>query len=352
MIVTFSGSCTIHGPSGPAPPEVERLPGALDRGVLVGSGSTAVAPILQDWIPEYKRSVAGITFQYRLVGSDTGIVDVTAGDTDYAISDVPITPREAAPGTGAGHLAQVPVIGFGVAIAYNLPGVQSLRLRPDTLAQIFMGLVSKWDDPAVKADNPTVALPSTAITVVHRADRSGTTGVLTRYLTQAASKTWLLGIGRQVPWPKGVGARGSDEAVATVQRTIGAVGYVAEPHAKRAGLQVALVANRSGKFLSPDSDAVAATLYAAIGNEVDLTLEVPLAEAPAGYPIAGFCYLIFQVGGPDRAKEAALARFAAWALMGGQASAERLGYAPVPLFLRIRTLSGLRAGGVPVKSGE
>lgn len=352
VIVTLSGSCTSPGPSGPTPPEVAPVPGSLDRGVLVGSGSTAVAPILQDWISEYKRSVAGITVHYRLLGSDAGILDITAGNTDYGISDVPITSRDVVAGTGASRLVEVPVVGFGVAIAYNLPGVESLRLRPDTLAQIFMGRVGRWDDPAVKADNPSVTLPSLAITVVHRADPSGTTGVLTRYLTQAAPKTWLLGIGREVPWPKGVGARRSDEVVATVQRTIGAVGYAAEPHAQRSGVQVALIANRSGRFVSPDPDSVAATLYAARGNDADLTLEVPLTEAPAGYPIAGFCYLIFRVGGPDRAKEAALVHLTAWTLMGGQASAERLGYAPVPLSLRIRTLSGLRAGGVPVKSGE
>ena len=330
------------------PRAVVMAAGAGDRATLEGAGSTAVSIVLREWVDRYRRVAPGVSMRYQLLGSEAGIRRVLAGDADFAFSDVTLMPGED-PGTGRNAVIQVPCAGQGVAIVYNLPEVDGLRLAPETLAGLLRGTITRWDDPAIATDNQAAGeLPDTAVTVVHRVERSGTTGVLTRWLQQAAPREWGLGFARQVAWPKGVEARGSEGMVSAVRRTRGGIGYVSLAHAREAGLKVAAVSNSSGKFVNPTSATVAATLSRARGNDRDLTLEVPPAEAPAAYPIAGFVYLVFRPQSSAAGSEA-LRHFAEWLLTDGQTSTERLGYSALPVPLSVRTLSGLRAGGVPVR---
>lgn len=336
--------------SAATPSNVVANPAAGDRANLAGAGSTAVAPLFKHWIDQYRSVAPDVAVRYQLSGSDAGIRSVVAGDADFALSDVPLNAADRALGDGQ-HVAQVPVAGMGIAIAYNLPAVDELRLSPNTLANIFQGRITTWDDPGLRSDNRGVVLPRLPITVVHRGERSGTTGVLTRYLQQAASRSWTRGFARQVPWPPGVEVRGSEGMARAIKGKVGAIGYLAAGYLEPAQLRAALVANFSGNYVAPTTEAVAATLSASIGNDRDLSLEVPLTDAPAGYPIAGFAYLLFRPEG-NSPEVAALNHFAEWVLRQGQSAAEQLGYVPLPLILRMRTLDGLSAGGVPVKLRE
>jgi len=331
----------------PSVGDVVLAPGARDEATLSGAGSTAVAPLLQDWVEQYRRIAPGVNTRYQLSGSDAGTKALTTGDVDFAFSDTPLSPTNKIV-AGGDHVVQIPLIGLGVAIVYNLPGVEKLRFRPDVLAGVLQGTISQWDDASIKADNPSLRLPPTAITVVHRIERSGTTAILTRYLQQAAPRTWTLGFSSQVAWPRGVEARGSEGMIRAMQQKTGTIGYAALAFPLGAGLPVAEISNRSDRFVGPTPETIAAALSAAEGNDEDLTLEVPLTDAPRGYPISGFSYLVLRIPGSDPAKADALRHFAAWALTEGQRAVERLNYAPVPLALAARSLEGLAAGGAPV----
>ncbi len=318
--------------------------GAEDQATLAGAGSTFAATMVDEWARLYRRSAPGVDIRYEAVGSGMGIRRLTSGGAEFAVTEVPMTAREQ---QAAGWQAvQVPLVGGAVGLAYNLPGIEGLRLSEETLARIYSGGVSRWDHPAVKRDNPGMNLPATAVTAVHRAEVSGTTLAFTRYLSTAGPEVWAPGEGASVDWPTGTEAEGSAGVLAAVTSTVGAIGYVVAGPARDARLQLAHVRNAAGAFRAPTSTALDAALLGATGFKENLTLTVPVRQqSSTAYPITAISHLVFPVGLPAD-KDTAARHFVSWVLSEGQRVTTRLGFVPLPLPLLVRTLEGLQNGGI------
>jgi len=303
--------------------------GAADKASISGAGSTFVASIMQEWIKQYGKVAPGVTINYQGVGSGAGIQQLTAKTVDFAGSDVPLKPDEQTATGGAGAVVQIPWIGGGVAVEYNLSSVKTLKLAPATLAGIFAGSITKWDDPAIKADNGGTSLPGTGIQVVHRSDGSGTTQVFASYLKAAAPSVWTFPVDKDWHAPAGTGAKGSDGVTAAVKQADGAIGYAEVSFPKQSSLGAAQIQNSAGQFVAPTATAVTSAMAAATVN-ADLTLTVNYTPpAPDAYPISTTTYLMFPKSG-DPAKTTALKHFALWVLTEGQKVAESVDYAPMP----------------------
>ncbi len=317
--------------------------GANDQATLSGAGATFPATIVQEWIKQYRSLAPGVTVNYQAIGSGAGIQQLTSRTVDFAGSDVPLKDSEVAATGGPGAVVQVPWTAGGVAVEYNLPGVDGLRLRPASLAGIFAGRITRWNDSAIKADNPNASLPGSGIQVVHRSDGSGTTQVFTDYLKAVAPEVWTFPSGKD--WPSGTagtGAKGSDGVTAAVKQSVGAIGYAEPSYPRQALLGVATVRNEAGRFLGPEANAVSAALAAATVN-ADGTLKLNFAPvSPEAYPISSPSYLMFYRTAPDPAKDAALKHFAAWALTDGQDLAEGLDYAPLPEPVQVAALGAVK----------
>jgi phosphate transport system substrate-binding protein len=304
---------------------------ACASGTISGAGSSFVANIAQQWIKDYAAKCPGATVNYQSVGSGAGIQQFTAGTVDFAASDVAMKPAEqTAAEAKHGTVVHIPWSAGAIAVEYNLDGVD-LRLSAETVAGIFAGKIAKWDDAAVKADNPDAKLPSSGIQVVHRSDGSGTTAAFTAYLANVAPSVWTAGSGKEVDWPAGQGAKGSDGVTAAVKQASGAIGYAEVSYAKGAGLGIAKIKNAAGKFVSPEGEAVAAALAGAEASGTDLKLKVNYKPADEkAYPISTPTYVILPTKPADAAKAKLLKAFIAYALTDGQDAAEKLYYAPLP----------------------
>ena len=319
------------------------VPGADDSAVLSGAGATFPATLVQEWIKHYRTLAPGVTVNYQAIGSGAGIQQLTSRTVDFAGSDVPLKPSEVAATGGPGAVVQVPWTAGGVAVEYNLPDVRGLRLGPRTVAAIFAGKITRWNDPAVKADNPGASLPASGIQVVHRSDGSGTTQVFTDYLKAVAPNIWTFPTGKD--WPAetaGTGAKGSDGVTAAVKQSTGAIGYAEPSYPKQAGLGIAAVRNEAGRFVGPTAEAVSAALASArVAPDGTLQLNFTPVD-PRAYPISSASYLMFYRAGSDPAKDTALRHFAAWALTDGQAFAEDLDYAPLPEPVQVGALGAVK----------
>jgi phosphate transport system substrate-binding protein len=316
--------------------------GANDVATLQGAGSTFVNNILQEWVKDYQQVAPKVTINYQAVGSGAGIQQLTTKTVDFAGSDVALKPDEATKVGGAEVAVHVPWIAGGIAVEYNLSGVKDLKLSGESLAGIFAGKIKKWDDPAVKADNSGASLPSTAIQVVHRSDGSGTTSVFTEYLTAVAPTTWTFGAGKDVPWPTGTGAKGSDGVTAAVKQTPGAIGYSEVSYPKNASLGIVQIKNQSGQYVGPTADAVKAALTSAT-TKPDGTLKIDYkASDAAAYPISTTTYVIYTKTLAAE-KLTALKHWIAWVLTDGQKRAAELDYAPLPQTILDKALAVVNA---------
>jgi len=317
--------------------------GADDSATLSGGGSTFQATLVQEWIKQYRSLAPGVTVNYQPIGSGAGIQQLTSKTVDFAGSDVPLKDSEVAATGGPGAVVQVPWTAGGVAVGYNLPGVAGLRLTAEALAGIFAGRITRWNDAAIKVENPSASLPASGIQVVHRSDGSGTTQVFTDYLKVAAPAEWTFPSGKD--WPAGTagtGAKGSDGVTAAVKQSVGAIGYAEPSYPKQAGLGIATIRNEAGRYVGPDAKAVSAALAAASVNP-DGTLRLNFAPvSPDAYPISSTSYLLFYRSGSDPAKDAALKHFVAWALTVGQEFAEDLDYAPIPETVQVTALGAVK----------
>jgi phosphate transport system substrate-binding protein len=315
---------------------------ATDTATLQGTGSTFVEPLLREWLKRYRDVAPGVTVEYAPDGSAAGLERLAAGETAFALSEVPYTDVEVATLGGGDELVQVPWASAAIAVVYNLPDVGQLRLSPDTLASIYSGRIVRWDEPAVRAENPDVRLPNLGITVVFRADESGTTQILSSYFTEAARNSWDYGRGFRVRFPRGQGAEGSQGVTDAVKRTNGAIGYVALAHARLAGLPVALLGNKVRRFVPPSPDAVNAALAGATVRPFSSVAKLWfLPDSPGAYPLATYTYLAFRRSGLEPSEGDALRHFASWALTQGQQLAEPLGYVPLPQKLATSALTML-----------
>ena len=299
-------------------------------GAVTGAGSTFVQPIVQQWIKDYAASCSGATVNYNGVGSGAGVQQFNSGTVDFAGTDVPLSSSEK-DGAKAkyGDVLTIPWSAGGIAVTFKLAGVTDMQLSPATVAGIFAGKITKWDDAAIKADNSGKTFPSTAIQTIHRSDGSGTTAAFTSYLSDVAPSVWTAGSGKEVKWPSGQGAKGSDGVTAAVKATEGAITYVDVSFARSNQLGVAKIKNESGAFVAPEATNVTAALASATESATgEVTLDYK-APDKAAYPVSTVTYVVVPKKPGDAGKTALLKSFVEYALGNGQNSADNLYYAPL-----------------------
>ncbi len=316
--------------------------GGLLTASLNGAGATFPEPLYLEWIGEFVTNVEpGVKVNYQGIGSGGGIQQLTQMTVDFGASDAPMKDEEiaAAEQASGAKVLHIPTVFGSVAVAFSLPGVTDLKLDQETLAGIFLGTVTTWDDPALTALNPGVALPSTDISVVHRSDSSGTTSIFTGYLTKV-SPAWSdsVGAGKDVRWPVGIGGQGNDGVAAVIQQQEGSIGYVELAYAAEVGLTAVSLRNQAGSFIAP---SLASTSAAGAGVDYPADLRFSLSDSPApeAYPIVGATWILAYDSMADPAKADALRAFLTWALNEGAPVAEDLGYAPLPDDLRALALA-------------
>ncbi|MGK4005588.1 phosphate ABC transporter substrate-binding protein PstS [Sorangium sp. So ce1036] len=305
-------------------------PAAAGETLLTGAGATFPFPLYTKWIAEFQKANPKIKINYQSIGSGGGIRQITERTVDFGASDAPMTDEQMAKAPGIQHL---PTCIGAVVLTYNLEGVQSgLKLTPEAAANIFLGKIKKWNDPAIQGENPDVKLPDKAIATVHRSDGSGTTKIFVDYLS-AVSPEWKNGpgTGTSVSWPGGLGAKGNDGVSALISSTPGSIGYIELAYATQNKLAFASLKNRSGKFVAPSLESTtAAGAGAAAKMPDDLRVSLVDAEGEDAYPIAGFTYILAYQEQKDLAKGKVLASFLKWAVHDGQKFTGDLHYAPLP----------------------
>jgi phosphate transport system substrate-binding protein len=319
---------------------------------LTGAGATFPYPLYSKWFDTYHKMNPGVTINYQSIGSGGGIQQVKAGTVDFGASDAPLSDEEQA--SMPGPVVHIPTVAGAVAIAYNLRGLSGqLKLDGPTLADMFLGKITRWNDPRVAALNKGVNLPSLPVAIAHRSDGSGTTYILTNYLA-AVSPEWKskVGAGKSVNWPVGLGGKGSEGVSALVKQTPGGIGYEEIAYAIQNREAYAQMKNKSGKFVAP---SVESTTAAAAGGAPALKADIrtPIVNSPsaAAYPICGFTYLLVYRDMKDPVRGKALGAFLKWAMGEGQSLAAPLYYAPLPksvIALNAATLKKLTAGGQKV----
>jgi phosphate transport system substrate-binding protein len=326
--------------------------------LLNGAGATFPNIIYQKWITDYNTANPGVELNYQWIGSGGGIQQFTDGTVDFGASDAPMSDEEIA--KVGGNVLHIPMVLGAVVPTYNLPEVtETIRFTPEALAGIYLGEITRWNDVRLRSANPGVTLPDREIVVAHRSDGSGTTYIFTQYLS-TISADWQakVGTGKSVNWPAGIGGRGNEGVSATVQQTPGAIGYVELGYAMINNMPVGAVRNLDGNFVTPDLSTVsdaAAGAAAALGPDTDFRISLINAPGERTYPIASFTWLLVHRDyGDAQAKSRALVEFIWWSLTQGQASAEALGYAPLPkvvMPLIEAHLKQVTAGGKAVWSG-
>jgi phosphate transport system substrate-binding protein len=295
-------------------------------GVLVGAGSTFVFPLVAKWIPDYSKT-HGVTITYGPIGSGGGIQQITNRTVDFGASDAPLSPDQQKSCKGC---LQIPWAVAGTSIPYNVPGApQHLKLSGTVLADIFLGKVTSWNDPAIARLNPGAKLPSTKVTPIYRTDSSGTTYNLTDYLARV-SPEWKskVGTGTSVNFPAGTGGKGSSGVAAALSRAKGGITYIDAAYSIQNGFSYAALQNRAGKFVLPDRAAVAAA--AATVTTVPPDNAVSIVDPPASaaaYPLSTFTYAIV----PQKSGKADLLKpFLLYAIGPGQHFGAELEFAQLP----------------------
>jgi phosphate transport system substrate-binding protein len=304
--------------------------GGVDLGelsaTLNGSGSSFQNNLQLAAIDAFTEEASGVTINYNSVGSGQGKTDLANEVTDYAGTDSLVKDEDVASFQG-GDFLYFPIAAAPITVSYNLDGVDELQLSAATLAGIMQGDITTWDADEVKADNPDADLPSTKITIVHRADGSGTTSAFTHYLDKASGGVWKLGAGDTVEWPSDSQAGEKNTGVAQIiQQTDGAVGYVDFSDAEASGLVFASIENKADSFVAPSLEAASAALAGATVAD-DLTVDALDADGDAAYPITATTYVIAYAKQADADKGAALVAFLRFVLTDFQSQAGDEGYA-------------------------
>jgi phosphate transport system substrate-binding protein len=322
---------------------------------ISGAGSTFAAPVYQQW----GSGISGLTVNYQAVGSGAGITALEGKTVDFGASDPPLKPADFTTLEKVGPVQQVPMFLGAITISYNVPGVQSgLKLDGKTIADIYLGKVKGWNDAEIKALNPGVSLPSTAITVIHRSDSSGTTAGFTGFLA-AVDPEWKSRVGevKDVPWPTGTGAKGNAGVAGAVQQTTGSIGYVEQAYALQHKFTYASVKNKAGKFVEP---TLASTSAAAEGVEVppNLGFKIKNPSSPAAYPITSQTFIVVYKdmckagvpGGEAAAK--GVVSFLNYGLGQGQSVLSQADYAALPAAILTKSktaVTELQCNGTTIK---
>ena len=298
---------------------------------LNGAGASFPAVLYTKWFSEYAR-VTGVEVNYQSIGSGGGIKAIGDQTVDFGASDAPLTDEQLQAAKG-GALLHIPTTLGGVAVTYNVPGVgKQLKFTPETLAGIFLGDITKWNDPKLVADNPDASLPAADILVVHRSDGSGTTNIFTDYLANVSAR-WKssVGMGTSVNWPVGLGGKGNEGVANEVEQNPDSIGYVEVIYAIQNKLGVAQLENKAVKFVEPTLVGVSAAGAGEVKTIApDLRTSIVNADGENTYPISGFTYLLVYQNQTDKAKATALTRMLWWGIHDGQKYTSDLGYAPLP----------------------
>ncbi|HEX6724556.1 MAG TPA: phosphate ABC transporter substrate-binding protein PstS [Gaiella sp.] len=296
---------------------------------LVGTGATFPFPLISKWIPEVGKAY-GINITYSPTGSGAGIAGITARTVDFGASDAPLSAQQLADCKGC---VVIPWALAAVSIPYNLPGLNGrVHLNGATLANMYLGTITSWNDPAIKKLNPKLTLPDTKITPVYRSDSSGTTFAYTAYLSAVSGQfSRSVGNNTSVSFPTGVGARGSSGVAGVVKNTPGALTYVDAAYSIQNKLQFAMIQNRAGRFTTPGLRGITqavSTLPKKITSSAQLKIvDPPKAAGPLAYPITTFTYVILPT---STAKAADLRKFVYWAVTQGQKFGPPLFFVPLP----------------------
>jgi len=307
-------------------------------GKLTAQGSTAQKNAMDQWIKDFQNKCSGATVDYQGTGSGAGIQAFISNTADFAGSDSAMKDPDEQPKAdarcGAGNKAiHIPLVVGPIAVVFNVNGVTDLQLKPATIAGIFSGKITKWDDPAIKADNAAASLPSTPILTVHRSDSSGTTDNFTKYLTKTASASWTFDHDKVWKAPGGTAEKGNDGIGASLAKNSGSIGYVELSFALANNLKVAKVYNGAGEFVTLTPEAAGKTLEGAkvTGTGDDLKMDIDYTTATAGaYPIVLVTYEIVCGKGTPADKLALVKAFLTYAATDGQATLTRIGYGPLP----------------------
>ena len=309
---------------------------------LVGAGASFPFPLYSKWSQVYEQQ-RGVRINYQSIGSGGGIRQFIAGTVDFGASDGPMTDAQVA--QAGGVVLHVPMVAGAVVPVHNIEGVGGgLNFTPDVLAGIFLGEITRWDDPRLGRMNPSATLPADDLVVVHRSDGSGTTAIFTNYLSNV-SAAWKsrVGQGTSVNWPAGLGGKGNEGVAELVRRTPNAIGYVELAYAITSQMTFGSVRNRSGRFIAPSLESTTAAVDGAVdGVPNDFRVFITDPPGPDVYPIAGFTWILVRQDHADSQKGKALAEFLWWATHDGQRYASPLLYAPLPPRLVDRIEASLR----------
>lgn len=306
-----------------------------------GAGATFPYPIYSKWFSEYQKTHKDVEFNYQSIGSGGGIKQVLAQTVDFGATDAPMSDEELK--SAKTPIRHIPTVLGAVTVAYNVAGVDAnLKLDGTTLANIFLGTVTKWNDAAIAKLNPKTKLPATDILVVRRSDGSGTTAVFTEYLAAVSTdfKT-KVGAGKNVNWPAGIGAKGNEGVTAMVSQTDGAIGYTELAYAINAGLKMAAMKNAKGEFISPSVSSITDAASSVKKFEGDLRISIINADAKGAYPISSFTYILLPED-KNSVPVKHVRAFLGWALKEGQTFAPGLHYAPLPKKMSAALLKTLK----------
>lgn len=308
--------------------------------LINGAGATFPAPIYQKWMTEYVSVDPAVQMNYQPIGSGGGQKQILAGTVDFGASDGPMSDESLS--HAPGKILHLPTVAGADVVTYNLPGNPQLKLDGPTLADIFLGKITKWNDPRIAGQNAGITLPDSDIEVVHRADGSGTTYIWVDYLS-SISPEWASKVGRgtSVSWPTGLGGKGNEGVTGQVKQTPGAIGYVELVYAKQNKLPYADIKNAHGEYVTPDIGSITKALATAQIPD-DFRFSMVNAPGEGAYPIAGTTWLLVYEQQKDPAKGKKLVEFITWAITNGEQMAQALDYAPLPQTLQQRVLERVK----------
>lgn len=297
---------------------------------ITGGGSSFDKPLFDKQFAEYNK-LNGVKINYQSIGSGAGISQLTSKTIDFGASDAPMNGKQDS--AVSAPVLHIPVTAGAVVLSYNLPEVKdTLKLTPEIIAGMFLGKITKWNDPQIVAANPTVKLPATDVLIAHRADGSGTTNIFTTYLSKV-SLDWDAKVskGSTVNWPVGTGGKGNEGVAGVIKQTPGTVGYIELAYAVQNKMQYAQVKNKTGNFITPTSESV--TAAADIDIPADSKISLTNSDAPTGYPISGFSWVLIykeqSYNNRSQAQAEQLLKLVSWMIHDGQKFSAELQYAPL-----------------------
>jgi phosphate transport system substrate-binding protein len=302
----------------------------LGQTTLNGAGATFPYPMYSKWFSDYNKLHPDVQINYQSIGSGGGIRQVLSGTVDFGASDGPMSDEQL--GQAKVKILHIPTVLGAVVPAYNIPGVTGeVKFTPDVLADIFLGKISSWNDPALAKANPDIKFPNQPIIVIHRSDGSGTTFIFTDYLSKI-SKEWqtTVGKGTSVKWPPGIGGKGNEGVAGQIRQLQGSIGYIELIYAVENKIPYGSVKNAAGTFVKASLDGVTEAAASVKNMPSDFRVSITNAPGKTAYPISSFTWLLIPVQSKDAARGKIISDFLNWMVNDGQKMTTQLSYAPLP----------------------